>query len=276
MVDLSASLNPVAPPVGAIIREAADLVRTYPDARRATAVLAGAIGVAPELLVLTNGGAEAIALVAALEPVGWVDAPEFSLYERHLKRIEPDAPRWRSNPSNPLGRLAPPDAAAGVWDEAFWQLATGTWTRGDGDAWRIGSLTKLWACPGLRIGYVIAPDDRSAERLRGIQPRWAVGTLAAAVVERLVERSDLPTWAAEVRRRRSQLVDLLADHGLDCIDTEACWVLVDRPGLRAELLRHGVLVRDCASFGMPGTHRIAVPDDRGAERLAAALAEVAG
>lgn len=273
MVDLSASLNPVAPDVAAVVRAAAGTIGRYPDTRRATAVLAEALGVSTELLVLTNGGAEAIALVAALEPVGRVEAPEFALYERHLDRLDPAAPRWRSNPSNPLGRLASGDATAGVWDEAFWQLATGTWTRGDADAWRLGSLTKLWACPGLRIGYAIAPDDAAAAAVRRLQPQWSVSTLAAATVEQLVGRSDLAGWAAEVRRRRADLVGLLDGYGLDVTDTEACWVLVDRPGLRAELLPHGVVVRDCTSFGMPGTHRIAVPDDRRAERLAAALAE---
>lgn len=275
IVDLSASLNPVAPDAAAVVRAAAGSVVRYPDPNRATAVLADALGVSPDLVVLTNGGSEAIALVAAQQPVGWVEHPEFALYERHLRRLDPTAPRWRSNPSNPLGRLAPPSAAAGVWDEAFWQLATGTWTRGDADAWRVGSLTKLWGCPGVRIGYAIAPDDRAADELRRRQPQWAVSSLATAVVEELTGRSDLPGWATAVRRRRSELVSLLATHGLVAQDTEACWVLVHRPGLRADLLPHGVLVRDCASFGLHGTHRIAVPDDRGAERLDAALRALA-
>ena len=40
-------------------------LRAYPDPAAATAALAGAMGVDPERLLLTNGGAEAIALVAA-------------------------------------------------------------------------------------------------------------------------------------------------------------------------------------------------------------------
>jgi histidinol-phosphate/aromatic aminotransferase/cobyric acid decarboxylase-like protein len=53
---------------------------------------------------------------------------------------------------------------------------------------------------------------------------------------------------------------------------DAPWVLVDGAGdLRARLARRGVLVRDCTSFGMPGTVRIAVPDERGLARLEAAL-----
>ena len=61
----------------------------------------------PARLLLTNGGAEAIALVAAELGPGWVDEPDFSLYRRHLPAIDPDGPRWRSNPHNPTGRLAP-------------------------------------------------------------------------------------------------------------------------------------------------------------------------
>src|SRR5437870_4684726 len=103
----------------------------------------------PERIVLTNGGAEAIALVAAAHPKGWVDDPDFSLYARHLTSIEAGAPRWRSNPHNPTGRLAPRDERADVWDESFYALATGCWTRGDAGATVVASLTKLSACPGL-------------------------------------------------------------------------------------------------------------------------------
>jgi hypothetical protein len=85
-----------------------------------------------------------------------VQPPEFSLYARHLQALRREAGRWQSNPNNPTGELAAPDAEAAVWDEAFWSLATGTWTRGDADrgAVVVGSLTKLFACPGLRVGYV--------------------------------------------------------------------------------------------------------------------------
>jgi threonine-phosphate decarboxylase len=274
VLDLSASLNPEAPDVARVVASAAGAVGRYPDPGRATAALAEAIGVERERLVLTNGGAEAIALLAGVEPIGWVEPPEFSLYVRHLARLHPSGMRWRSNPSNPLGRLARPAAGAGVWDEAFWPLATGTWTRGDEQSWRIGSLTKLWACPGLRLGYLIAPDTQRARAVRDRQPRWAVNGLACAAVEPLLAATDLGRWAAVVRKRRGALVTELRRRGLAVHDTEACWVLVDRLGLREALAPHGVLVRDCASFGLPGTARIAVPGDTGLDRLLAALDRV--
>jgi histidinol-phosphate/aromatic aminotransferase/cobyric acid decarboxylase-like protein len=272
VLDLSASLNPVVPDPVPVIAAHLGAVGRYPDAEGATAALAAAIGVAPEQLLLTNGGAEAIALVAGELGPGWVDEPDFSLYRRHLAGLDANGPRWRSNPHNPSGRLAPPGEAADVWDEAFWPLATGTWTRGDHAAGRVvlGSLTKLLACPGLRIGYVLAGADL-VERLAARQPRWAVNALACEALPDLLATVDLDSWAKEVARLRADLVHVLAAHGFDPQDTDANWVLVPAPGLRARLAAHGVLVRDCASFGLPGTVRIAVPSERNLQRLEAAL-----
>lgn len=270
--DLSANLNPVAPDVAPLVAAAACSVARYPDLDLATSALAEAIGVEPDRLVITNGGSEAIALVAGIVGRGWVQPPEFSLYERHLDTIDPAAGRWRSNPSSPLGRLADHGDLAAVWDEAYWPLATGTWTRGDDEAWRLGSLTKLWACPGLRIGYVIAPEPDAARQVRDRQPRWSVNALAAHVVSEMVGRSDLVGWSRAITERRRHLVEMLRRYDLEVRDTDACWVLVRRPGLRATLLAHGILVRDCASFGLHDWHRIAVPDDRAAEHLERALA----
>ena len=248
----------------------------YPDPSAATVALAATIGIDPARLVLTNGGAEAIALVAGLHPIGWVQPPEFSLYARHLMAVHPRAPRWRSNPHNPLGTLAAADDVALVWDEAFWPLATGTWTRGDENSWRLGSLTKLWACPGLRLGYAIAPSIDAAAALVARQPAWAVNGLALALVEPLLAATDLPMWAAAIAHGRAELVDMLARHGFAAQPSAANWVLV--PGLaqhRAALARHGVLVRDCASFGLVGVARVAVPGESGRRRLDAALAALA-
>ena len=154
VLDLSASLNPAAPDPRPILAAHLDAIGRYPDAEAATQALAAAMGVGADRLLLTNGGAEAIALVAAETGPGWVDEPDFSLYRRHLSGLDPLGPRWRSNPHNPSGRLAPVGEKADVWDEAFWPLATGTWTRGDSDAGAIvvGSLTSCWPAPGCASG----------------------------------------------------------------------------------------------------------------------------
>ena len=266
VLDLSASLNPAAPDPGEVVAEHLDALRRYPDPGPATEALAAALGVDANRVLLTNGGAEAIALVAA-ELGGRVDEPDFALYPRSGRL------RWRSNPHNPSGRLAPADERAAVWDEAFFPLATGRWTRGDGErgGWVVGSLTKVFACPGLRAGYVLAPDATGARRLAARQTRWSVNGLAAAALPDLLARADLAGWAGAIARWRADLVALLVASGLRPEPSDANWVLVRAPGLRSRLAPHGVLVRDCTSFGMPDHVRVAVPDPAGLARLAEAL-----
>ena len=276
VLDLSASMNPVAPDPRPVVASHLAALGRYPDAGAATAALAAALGVERERLLLTNGGAEAIALVAAETGPGWADACEFSLYRRHLPGLDRAGPRWRSDPHNPLGGLAGPDVHADVWDEAFYPLATGRWTAGRA-GYTLGSLTKLLACPGLRVGYVVCRDAAGRDRLAARQPLWSVNGLACAALPDLLATVDLPGWAAATSTLRVELTALLTSAGLDVRPgATANWVLVDgAPDLRARLAAHGVVVRDCGSFGLPGVHRLAVPSTADRARLAAAL-EAAG
>ncbi len=273
VLDLSASLNPFAPDVMGPATACLHELRRYPDTSAATALLADALGVAPEGVLLTNGGAEAIALVGADMGVGRVDDPEFSLYSRHLGALRDDGPRWRSNPNNPTGLLAGPTDRAAVWDEAFYPLATGTWTRGDADCVVVGSLTKLFACPGLRLGYVVADEDTIA-RLARRQPAWSVNGLALGVLPALLAATDLARWAFDLAKLRDELAALLRLHELGPMPSEASWLLVPGAGdLRSRLACRGVLIRDCSSFGLADTVRIAVPGPADLDRLAKALDE---
>jgi histidinol-phosphate/aromatic aminotransferase/cobyric acid decarboxylase-like protein len=262
VLDLSQSLNPLAPDPVPVVARHLGALRAYPQPTDATEALARAMGVDSERLLLTNGGAEAIALVAG-ELGGRVEEPAFGLHPRG------GGPLWRANPHSPSGLLATADETADVWDEAFFPLATGRWTRGDGRV-VVGSLTKLLACPGLRLGYVLAEPDLVA-RCRLRQPQWAVGGMAAAALPDLLASVDLPAWSAGVAELRVALVALLRCHGLTVRPSDANWVLVARGGLREALAPHGVVVRDCASFGLPGVTRVAVPAAHDLDRLDAAL-----
>jgi histidinol-phosphate/aromatic aminotransferase/cobyric acid decarboxylase-like protein len=278
VLDLSASLNPVAPDPSEIVAKHLDAVGRYPDAGPATEALAAAMGVDASRLLLTNGGAEAIALVAWQLGRGWADPCDFALYRRHIPTLDRRGPQFRSNPHNPSGRLAGDGDEAEVWDEAFYPLATGRWTRRD-PAIVVGSLTKLFACPGLRAGYVLAPeaDPGLIQRLARRQPRWSVNGLATAALPDLLATADLPGWAATLARLRGSLVELLDAYDLAPQPSDANYVLCDRgEGLRERLAPHGVVVRDCASFGLPGRARVAVPDVEGLARLAEALEDIAG
>ncbi len=267
ILDLSVSLHPDAPDVAALAKPHLDALVRYPDAGPATEALAAALGVTADRVLLTNGGAEAIALVCGDLGRAAVDLPcEFSLYARHLEAVDSDGPRIRSNPHNPTGRLADPGDEAAVWDEAFYPLATGGWTRGDAQSTVVGSLTKVFGCPGLRAGYVLGEAELIA-RLGRRQPRWALNGLAAALIPELVAAADLPDWAAATARRRAALTAALP--GVEASDANFVLIAVEggAPAARAALARQGVLVRDCSSFGLPGHVRVGVPDEAGLRRL---------
>jgi len=291
VLDLSVNLNPFAPDPTAVVRRHLEdgVFGRYPDqadVEVATTELARALGVDPERILVTNGAAEGIALVAAELGRGWAETSDFSLYRRHLAELDRDGPVFRSDPHNPSGRLAPATARAEVWDEAFRPLATGAWsTPGRSEeSVVLGSLTKLFACPGLRLGYVVVPgDDGEAlglpglgDRLRRRQPAWSVGPLALSCVPDLLASADLAGWAPAVAGARRDLVGVLESHGLAPLPSDANFVLVPfAAGLRNALGREGVVVRDCASFGLADHARIAVPGPAGLGRLDRALARCA-
>lgn len=276
VLDLSASLNPFAPDVAALARRHVDALGRYPDVAAAETCLADGLGLARERVVLTAGGSQAIALLAAHVGPGWVEEPDFSLYRRHLPGLDPRAPRWRSDPHSPSGRLAAPGDQATVWDEAFLPLSAGTWTRGR-PGWALGSLTKAFACPGLRLGFAVAPDGDGAEALRRARPEWAVGSLGCALMPGLLDLADPPGWTAAVARSRTELDAVLRAHGWRPLPSDAPWLLVPgATGLRDALARQGVVVRGCGSFGLPDHVRVAAPDAAGLERLDRALSVVSG
>lgn len=262
VLDLSQSPNPIAPDVATVLARHLHSLRRYPDPTDAAEFLAEVIGVDSQRLMLTNGGSEAIWLVA--QEIGgrvWAE-PEFGLHPRY-----PDGPVWRSDPHNPSGHLADLDDAAEVWDEAFYPLATGRWTAGRPGV-VVGSLTKVFAAPGLRLGYIIADE---VERFARHQPQWSVNSLALAVLPELLELADLTGWSEAIATARQELSDVLRRFGFAVEAADAPWVLVHAPGLRERLAPLGVVVRDCSSFGMPEYVRIGVPDSDGLARLESAM-----
>ena len=265
VLDLSQSPNPFAPDVASMLARHLDAVRRYPDPWEATRLLADAIGVDPQRVVLTNGGSEAISLVA--QEIGgrvWAE-PEFGLHPRNSH-----GPVWRSDPHNPSGRLADFGEIADVWDEAFYPLATGRWTAGRA-AVVVGSLTKVFASPGLRLGYIIADD---VQRFARHQPQWSVGSLAVSVLPELLASADLPAWSEAIATARKELAEVFRRRGFVVEDADAPWVLVRAPGLREQLAPLGVVVRDCSSFEMAEYVRVGVPDSDGLARLESAMIRV--
>ena len=260
VLDLSASLNPFAPDVAALAR-ATWASPALPRRRGGRGDAGRGAGRGPQAAGAHGRGRRRPSPWWPSTPgAGWVDEPDFGLYRRHLPALDPAAPPLAVRPPQPSGRLAGPGEEAGVWDEAFLPLAAGTWTRGR-PGWALGSLTKAFACPGLRLGYAIAPDGaRRRRRARGPAPRVGGGRPRLRPCSSTCWPGRPGGWTAALAAARADLAATLVERGWSPLPSDAPWVLVPAPpGLREALARGGVVVRDCSSFGLVDHVRIAVP-----------------
>ncbi len=193
------------------------------------------------------------------------------------------------NPNNPTGQVLEQDdirrllAALGdgllLVDEAYVDLADGVESvtpllREDGRLVVLRSLTKSHGLAGLRLGYLVAAEAITAA-VGQAQPPWTVNALAqAAGIAALGDDEYLLAGQRLARRARARLVDGFENLGLACVPTRTSYWLVrvgDGRHVRDELLRRGIMVRDCRSFGLPAYIRVAARPMDECDRLLAVL-----
>jgi len=288
----------------------------YPDAARATAAVAARHGRPEEEVLLLNGACEAFWLLAHAERPRRAACvhPSFTEPEAALRavgaqvhrvgrprgdwRLAPEAVPERAqlvvlgNPNNPTGTLDPAVALAAlarpgrllVVDESFMDFVPGE--RESLAARRdlpglvvVRSLTKLWALPGVRAGYLLAAAEVVA-RLAAQRQAWSVNAIALAALEVCAADRETPARVAgEVARGREDLLARLAAvPGLRAWPSAAPFVLLEGPpgrDLPGELRGRGVAVRPAASFpGLAGEHlRVAVRGEPEHRALVRALRE---
>jgi L-threonine-O-3-phosphate decarboxylase len=318
-LDFAVNVVPGGPPpqVRERLAVALSTIDRYPDDAPAASAVAGRYARPPGEVLVLNGAAEAFWLLAhALRPRRAVCVhPSFTEPEAALRAAGAEVVRAQrdpedfsldpgaidpaadfvviGNPNNPTGKLDPAAMIAGlarpgrilVVDEAFMDLVPGEAEslarRGDVPGLVVvRSLTKAWALPGLRAGFLLAPRGVVAA-LRAARQPWSVNSLALAALE-AYGRGEL-TSAAVAREIALAREELAAS--LRCLPGVRVWpscanfLLVRVPGgehVRAGLLERGIAVRRAATFpGLTADHlRIAVRTPADNERLLAALAEV--
>jgi len=142
---------------------------------------------------------------------------------------------------------------------------------------RVRSLTKDHAIPGVRAGYLLAAPEIAA-RVEEERPAWSTSAMAqAAALAACRERAFVEESRRKLLADRARLVSRLRGLGLSPLESAAPFFLVraaQAADLRGRLLaRHHILVRDCASFGLPDFIRLAARPDPDGDRLVAALEE---
>jgi histidinol-phosphate/aromatic aminotransferase/cobyric acid decarboxylase-like protein len=144
---------------------------------------------------------------------------------------------------------------------------------------RVRSLTKEHAIPGVRVGYLVATPAIAAA-VEAARPAWSSSAVAQAAA---IASTLLSSFVADSRERmladRRALVRALGDgdagRRLTPVASSATFCVApvgDAARLRHALLtRHRILVRDCASFGLPAHVRLAARPAADRARLLAAL-----
>jgi histidinol-phosphate aminotransferase len=192
-----------------------------------------------------------------------------------LEKVRPNL-LWLCNPNNPTGQLLStkelekifaycrPNGIIPVVDEAYRRFAPAA---GDFSALNLvkeaspvvlRSLTKDYALAGLRLGYVASNPQVISEVARQL-PAWNVNAAAQAVgVAALQDQPHLARTLAALRAEQAAFFEALASFKLVPSTTHFCLLEVgDAKEIRRQLLQKKILVRDCASFGLPGYIRVA-------------------
>ena len=316
-LDLAVNVHGQAPPahVRAALDAALDRAGAYPDPGPARVGVAKASGRPEDEVLLTAGASEAFWLLAGALHVrlAAIVTPQYTEPETALRTFGapvvhvPRGAGWAldpaaipdqadlvvlGNPNNPTGTLDDPDRIAAVCrpgrvtlvDEAFMGFvadpAASVLARRDLPGLVVTrSVTKLWALPGVRAGWLAGPPGIVA-RCAARRPTWPLGTLELAALELCAD--DEPyrlRVAAEVAAERARLVTALRGlPGVEVAEGAANFVLLrvpDGPRVHAGLLRRGIAVRPSTFPGLDACHlRVAVRDATATKALVTALAEI--
>jgi len=293
LIDFSASINPLPPALNLSIDY--DEVCFYPDASYTSLkkVIAAYHGCTPDQVAVGNGSVELIRLICMMTlDVGdlvCTSAHTFGEYGMSARLCgastthNPHGARLHfiCNPENPTGEMLQkehvledivqsswdPDRALVVIDEAFIDLADPLesvipYIAGRKKAVVLRSLTKSFGMPGIRFGYAISDSDiiRSIERLR---PPWSVNALSEKVAKEAFSRmNELSVSREYIKKEREFMIVSFENAGFQCSNAAANYILIraQRPAaqIAADMISHGFLVRDCTSFGLPHSVRVAV------------------
>jgi len=322
-LDFSANINPLGPPK--VLKEnwndIYNRIATYPDPYALTLknLISQKEQIPPESLLVGNGGAEIIYLIARmLEGKSILLAhPTFSEYEQACRahqceiiscRLE--APDFKLNldqiieklpeagamffcqPNNPTGiaysvfdilkliEACEKRQSLFILDEAFYDFLTEkqsliTYINEFSNLIIIRSLTKMFAIPGLRLGYAAAHPDIIA-RLQSLQPHWSTNAVAIAAGELCIkEEAFIRETKDYISRERETLFTYLKKQKFRFTASKVNFYLLQDPYIEDQfpffefLLRHSIIPRHTFNFaGLSGKWlRLAVRSSEENRRL---------
>lgn len=229
-------------------------------------------------------GYERAALAAHADVVYYemTEADGFCLNEQFCDALQDDIDLvFLANPNNPVGNRIPDDLlyrilkGCGekdikvVLDECFVEFVQGArsavqWLKEFPNMILVRAFTKIYAIPGIRLGYLVCSDEKLCDEIRLQLPEWNVSVAAQAAGIAACERKEYRQRTPEyVAAERAYLKDALEKNlpDVDILESETNYLLFKTGfDLYDMLLNYKVLIRDCSNYrGLgKGYYRIAV------------------
>jgi threonine-phosphate decarboxylase len=211
-----------------------------------------------------------------------IDPPTFGEYRLSAELAGasfqgPARVRFLCNPNNPTGILLSREEVLSelarcreegtqlFLDEAFMDLsepaASVSGVRDD-HLFVLRSLTKAFSVPGIRFGYGFGPPDL-IEKIETARTPWTVTAFAEQYAVAAFSRYDaLRESAQKIAAERKWFCAELDALGLSYGKSSVNYLLIgvngDAAAFSGRMLSHGVLVRDCTSFGLPASIRVSI------------------
>ena len=140
------------------------------------------------------------------------------------------------------------------------------------------AFTKIFAIPGVRLGYLFCGNEELLQKIRPQLPEWNLSVFAqAAGAASCGETAYIERTVRFVRKERAYLKEQLERLGITVFPSETNFLLVHtKLPLYEELLKKKILIRDCGNFrGLEnGYFRIAVKSRGENVRLLRAIREI--
>lgn len=284
------------------------VISSYPEPEPYSlqALIAEYEHVTPESVLVTNGATEAIYLIASLyrSHTSRIITPTFREYEDacrisgHTILTSSDLSDrnfdllWVCCPNNPTGNVPWPPvfkpSLLTVIDASYSAFSTvpipsAADIVSTPATLMINSLTKRFAVPGLRIGYVVGHKSL-IDKLRAIRMPWSVNGIAIEAAKWLILNKHLyPLDCKSLNREAIRVSKELAAIGIETMPTVCNFLTARLPrDLSAKHLkdtlatRFGLLIRDASNFtGLTPSHfRIAVQSPQEDNALISAIASI--
>lgn len=216
-----------------------------------------------------------------------------------LATVKVQAPEviFLCNPNNPTGKLLPVEVIneliMATDSEILWFIDESFLDFTDGDSCRslvekrpgifvLNSLTKLFALPGLRLGYGYA-DQKTIKIMEQMKEPWAMNALALTAAAHVYEEKGFIAETKDLIRSESARVykALNAIEGIKAYSSAADFHLVEicqmtGKALNQELNQYHINVRTCVDFtGLEERFvRIAVKKKSDNDALIAAITKI--